>query len=133
MMMKITPLSAAITAIVMAASAPLLAAEQPELSQRVVKVLTVDGLKFKDLDKSGKLEPFEDWRLTPEERAADLVGRMTLAEKAGVMMHGSAPTANSPIGAGKSYDQEAAKVMIDDRSEERRVGKECRSRWSPYH
>ena len=24
-------------------------------------------------------------------------------------------------------------VMIDSRSEERRVGKECRSRWSPYH
>src|SRR2546423_8921746 len=23
--------------------------------------------------------------------------------------------------------------MLDDRSEERRVGKECRSRWSPYH
>ena len=22
---------------------------------------------------------------------------------------------------------------ITDRSEERRVGKECRSRWSPYH
>ena len=22
---------------------------------------------------------------------------------------------------------------IDTRSEERRVGKECRSRWSPYH
>ena len=25
------------------------------------------------------------------------------------------------------------KVTIEDRSEERRVGKECRSRWSPYH
>ena len=24
-------------------------------------------------------------------------------------------------------------VPFDDRSEERRVGKECRSRWSPYH
>ena len=24
-------------------------------------------------------------------------------------------------------------VAIRDRSEERRVGKECRSRWSPYH
>ena len=24
-------------------------------------------------------------------------------------------------------------VNIDLRSEERRVGKECRSRWSPYH
>src|SRR5258707_3866969 len=23
--------------------------------------------------------------------------------------------------------------FLDDRSEERRVGKECRSRWSPYH
>ena len=26
----------------------------------------------------------------------------------------------------------AAKALLD-RSEERRVGKECRSRWSPYH
>ena len=26
-----------------------------------------------------------------------------------------------------------ADVMLDCRSEERRVGKECRSRWSPYH
>ena len=24
-------------------------------------------------------------------------------------------------------------VLVLDRSEERRVGKECRSRWSPYH
>src|SRR3989442_11976068 len=24
-------------------------------------------------------------------------------------------------------------VVVIDRSEERRVGKECRSRWSPYH
>ena len=24
-------------------------------------------------------------------------------------------------------------LVYDDRSEERRVGKECRSRWSPYH
>ena len=26
-----------------------------------------------------------------------------------------------------------ANRAVDDRSEERRVGKECRSRWSPYH
>src|SRR2546422_11779120 len=24
-------------------------------------------------------------------------------------------------------------ILVDGRSEERRVGKECRSRWSPYH
>src|SRR5689334_25279088 len=28
---------------------------------------------------------------------------------------------------------EVTKWLKDDRSEERRVGKECRSRWSPYH
>ena len=27
----------------------------------------------------------------------------------------------------------STKVLINHRSEERRVGKECRSRWSPYH
>ena len=27
----------------------------------------------------------------------------------------------------------ASEIMIRSRSEERRVGKECRSRWSPYH
>src|SRR2546423_12522988 len=36
----------------------------------------------------------------------------------------------------KTYEIFAAHwphVGADDRSEERRVGKECRSRWSPYH
>ena len=28
---------------------------------------------------------------------------------------------------------EASKIVRHPRSEERRVGKECRSRWSPYH
>ena len=32
--------------------------------------------------------------------------------------------------AHRAYQSE---IEIDDRSEERRVGKECRSRWSPYH
>ena len=27
----------------------------------------------------------------------------------------------------------AKKTSVKNRSEERRVGKECRSRWSPYH
>ena len=27
----------------------------------------------------------------------------------------------------------AGQALVKDRSEERRVGKECRSRWSPYH
>jgi beta-glucosidase len=47
------------------------------------------------LNRDGVLEPYEDWRLTASERAADLVTRMTLAEKAGSMMHGTAPTAGA--------------------------------------
>ena len=31
------------------------------------------------------------------------------------------------------HENEAAEVLYRMRSEERRVGKECRSRWSPYH
>ena len=29
--------------------------------------------------------------------------------------------------------EDVRKIMAEARSEERRVGKECRSRWSPYH
>ena len=33
----------------------------------------------------------------------------------------------------KRVDSYSQKIDFDNRSEERRVGKECRSRWSPYH
>ena len=31
------------------------------------------------------------------------------------------------------FDEQSLLLRRDGRSEERRVGKECRSRWSPYH
>src|ERR1017187_4224389 len=34
---------------------------------------------------------------------------------------------------GKSVEAEKAAIVVDVRSEERRVGKEGRSRWSPHH
>ena len=33
----------------------------------------------------------------------------------------------------QKYIKEQAEESRKERSEERRVGKECRSRWSPYH
>ena len=45
-------------------------------------------------------------------------------------------TANAQIEVTLSEDgifQAAKKIEDKKRSEERRVGKECRSRWSPYH
>src|SRR3712207_9427045 len=37
-----------------------------------------------------------------------------------------------PVGRDRGHDLDAVRAR-DVRSEERRVGKECRSRWSPYH
>src|SRR2546425_11074826 len=33
----------------------------------------------------------------------------------------------------EAHDDDFLKRIVNNRSEERRVGKECRSRWSPYH
>ena len=33
----------------------------------------------------------------------------------------------------QAFHNGAFKTVTNNRSEERRVGKECRSRWSPYH
>lgn len=60
---------------------------QIAIEARVAPVLTVDALRFKDLNRNGRLDRYEDWRLPAERRAADLIGRMTVAEKAGLMMH----------------------------------------------
>lgn len=77
------------------------AAEQPVQVQATVKpLLEVDGYIFKDLNANGQLDPYEDWRLSPEERAEDLLQQMTLKEKIAQMQHptfvprpdGSAPS-----------------------------------------
>ena len=39
----------------------------------------------------------------------------------------------STIAYTESFMENSQAGDVDDRSEERRVGKECRSRWSPYH
>ncbi len=59
---------------------------QPRLGARVKPTVEVDGLSFRDLDGDGRLAPYEDWRLPAAQRAADLVSRMTLEEKAGLML-----------------------------------------------
>jgi beta-glucosidase len=59
---------------------------QPQLGYRSAKVLTNNGLQFKDLNKNGKLDPYEDWRLSNEIRIKDLMSQMTLEEKIGFMI-----------------------------------------------
>lgn len=61
----------------------------PRLGLTSAKTIEKDGLFFRDLEGTGQLLPYEDWRLTPEERAKDLASRLTVEEIAGLMMYSS--------------------------------------------
>ncbi|AHG20108.1 beta-glucosidase [Chania multitudinisentens RB-25] len=82
--------------------------KQAKLGYRDVKLLTVNNLKFKDLNKNNKLDPYEDWRLDITTRANNLASLMTTEEKAGLMMHGTLPLTAERV------NTEAAKKDIID-------------------
>ncbi len=54
-----------------------------------VKLLTVDGFAFKDLNKNGKLDIYEDWRLPVDQRAKDLAAKLSVEQIAGLMLYSS--------------------------------------------
>lgn len=60
--------------------------KQPVLGTRSAKLLTVNGLQFKDLNKNGQLDKYEDWRLSNDERAKDLLSKMSVEQKVGFML-----------------------------------------------
>ena len=88
---------------------------QPPIVSRSSPVLEQSGLRFRDLNRNGQLDPYEDWRLTPAARARDLVSKMTLEEKAGAMMHGTARSggAMGDAGVGTVYDTAANRALIE--------------------
>lgn len=68
-----------------------------------IAIITIDGLHFKDLNKNGKLDPYEDWRLPVETRARDLAGKMSIEQIAGLMLysaHQAIPANTKGFGAG---------------------------------
>ena len=58
----------------------------PTLGVTTAPVLEADGLYFKDLSRTGKLLPYEDWRLDASVRAKDLASRLSIPEMAGLML-----------------------------------------------
>jgi beta-glucosidase len=88
---------------------------QRDFGYTTLPLISKDGLQFKDMNRNGQLDPYEDWRLSPDVRARDLTNRLTLAEKAGLMMHGTAPVLNDTTGAGTgtAYDLAALKTQIN--------------------
>jgi beta-glucosidase len=79
-----------------------------------MKIMQQDGIVFRDLDHDGVLSVYEDHRLSAEIRAKDLLGRMTLAEKAGLMMHGTAQTHGTygALGIGAEYHLAVNRQLI---------------------
>ena len=54
-----------------------------------VTIIESDGYAFKDMNKNGELDPYEDWRLSYEERAVDLVSKMTIEQMSGLRINGA--------------------------------------------
>ena len=82
-----------------------------------VKLITVNGFAFKDLNKNGKLDKYEDWRLPADVRARDLASKMSVEQIAGLMLYSRhQPIPNPPGGPfagsynGKPFDQNVAKA-----------------------
>lgn len=59
----------------------------PDIGVTTCGVIVRDGLYFKDMDNSGELAPYKDWRLSPEERAKDMVTHLRLDQQAGLVLN----------------------------------------------
>src|SRR5450432_661996 len=84
-------------------------------AQSGVKILTIGALAFKDLNKNGLLDKYEDWRLPVNERAKDLASKMSIEQIAGLMLysgHQAIPSMPGPMGRttynGKPFSESGA-------------------------
>ena len=91
-----------------------------------VQILNINGLFFKDLNKNGKLDKYEDWRLPVDERAKDLASKMSVAQIAGLMLysgHQSIPAAPRGFGSatydGKTFPESKANAF--DLSDQQKI------------
>ena len=82
-----------------------------------VKILTINRLAFKDLNRNGKLDIYEDWRKSADERAKDLASKMSIDQIAGLMLysaHQAIPSGSTRFGAstynGKPFAESGAKA-----------------------
>src|SRR5258708_10833347 len=95
------------------------------LRQRISDALVQTG-RFAVLDREFSPE-------IEQELAIIATGQAPSAELAKLSQAASADLVWSARVSSFAYNRHARQLKTSDRSEERRVGKECRSRWSPYH
>lgn len=79
-----------------------------------VKILVKDGKKFKDLNKNGLLDDYEDWRLSVDERAKDLAEKMSIEQIAGLMLYSKHQALPSkPVGFGFAEGMYGGKTFAE--------------------
>ena len=61
----------------------------PTLGYTTAPILEDKGFAFKDLNRNGGLDPYEDWRLPALDRAKDLATQMSIEQIAGLMLYSS--------------------------------------------
>ena len=90
-----------------------------------VQIIAKDRHAFKDLNKNGVVDPYEDWRLPVNERAKDLAQKMSLEDIAGLMLyssHQSLPGRSRGFGSstynGKTFAESGA--LASDLSDEQK-------------
>ncbi|NLZ18943.1 MAG: glycoside hydrolase family 3 protein, partial [Bacteroidales bacterium] len=88
----------------------------PTLGVSSAAILTDKGYAFKDLNRNGSLDVYEDWRRPALERAQDLAAQLSIEEIAGLMLysgHQSIPGSSYGRGGatygGKSLAESGAK------------------------
>ncbi len=79
-----------------------------------INIIYEDGYAFKDLNRDGKLDIYEDWRQPIEKRVDDLVSKLSIEEIAGLMLysnHEAIPATSYDISNyhGKPYAESGAK------------------------
>ncbi len=68
----------------------------PTLGYTSCPVIEVDGYAFKDLDRDGELDVYEDWRVSDLQRAQDLASKLPIERICGLMLYSSAVSPQSP-------------------------------------
>lgn len=73
-----------------------------------VKLIQVDGFAFKDLNRNGKLDLYEDWRQEDNARAADLASQLSAEQILPLMIH------ESVFGMAEKIDEDGFKACLDE-------------------
>lgn len=83
----------------------------PTISVTYNGVIAEGGQYFRDSDNDQELDPFEDWRLSTEERVADLLGKMTQEQRIGLLKNQL--TSNSGATSAEEVYDENGDVILE--------------------